>query len=61
MFKSKKIAEEALKREDERIKMIKQITENDEIANKTEWSSYKGGGANFKTVVLKQKRMVIWK
>ena len=51
----KRAKEAALKRENERIKMINKITENDEIANKTEWSSYKKGGANFKTVVLNQK------
>ncbi len=49
------LKEEALGREARRKKLINEITENDEIANKTDWTPCKRGGANFKTATLKQK------
>lgn len=50
----RKTAQEALEKEEQRIKKLKEVTENDEVAQRTEWTPYKSGGASFKTVDLEQ-------
>ncbi len=58
MIKDKlaKFAEELKRKEEERKVKIIEMTGNDEIAVITDWKPLKGGGANFKTATLEQKK-----